>query len=60
MVAWQDGLDFFHGFRLPAIASSSEASGDEAEKRQFCLSGKKGRGSDNGWFFSGITVVLWQ
>jgi hypothetical protein len=31
---------FFHGFRLPAIASSSEAGGDEAVKPQFRFSGK--------------------
>jgi hypothetical protein len=32
---------FFHGFHLPAIASSSEAGGDEAEKTQFRFSEKR-------------------
>jgi hypothetical protein len=37
---WID-LIFFLGFHLPAIASSSEAGGDEAEKTQFRFREKK-------------------
>jgi hypothetical protein len=44
-------LIFFHGFRLPAIASSSEAGGDKAEKPQFRFSEKRTEESTMDDFF---------
>jgi hypothetical protein len=58
-INWID-LIYFHGFHLPAIASSSEAGGDEAEKTQFRVSGKKNRGAHNGCFPPIFTVLSAQ
>jgi hypothetical protein len=52
-------LIFFHGFHLPAIASSNEAGGDEAEKTQFRFYEKKGQKANNRCFFLAL-LYCWH